>query len=647
MSRSPSLGPVAALLAASLGTFVPTLAGAAEFTERLSTDTGGAELSRASATPDIDAGGRFTAFVTSAGGVAPGGTGGKLQVYVRERRSGVVERVSVDAGGTAGNGDSFAPSISADGRFVAFASLSTNLAAGDANTRSDVYLRDRLRGETRLVSATTGNSAANGPSRQPSISEDGRFVAYASEAGNIVPPDTNTFSDVFVFDRVAGTTERVSDADDGGEGDGDSEKPDVSADGRRVAFVSAASNLVADDTDDRPDAFVRDRVAGTTVRANLQANGAPGGAGVSFARISDDGARVAFFAKGSGLATGSTDRDVYVKTLDSGAIEAFATGDLAPSDGAYDIDAIDIDAGGCRVAFELVSRDAGEPPAAWLRDCDDGSFREVGAGAFAPSIDAAGRDVAFVSASGALVADDGNGVADAFLLDTGDACPVDAARLVRTLKNDTWTMLSLPCEPPPGSDTLADVFDELDADEIDETFAVFTFVASGAGAGRYVRATADTRLRTGEGFWINQRTGSDLDVRLPAGSNRVPRDTASLSCEAPDGCWRVTLSGDLSRTPWNLVGNPFDRAVPIGDVVTSAPDGPCESPAGCTFAQATDEGGPNLLDAPFARWDDELAVPDYEPLGDGDELPPWSAVWVRELGGAAGNVPVLDLPYED
>lgn len=160
-------------------------------------------------------------------------------------------------------------------------------------------------------------------------------------------------------------------------------------------------------------------------------------------------------------------------------------------------------------------------------------------------------------------------------------------------------------------------------------------------------ATLDTRLRPGEGFWIIQQDEDTVDLRLPVGSNRLPRDTLSLACDAPSGCWRVALSGDLRRTPWILVGNPFDRALAVGDTVATTPTGLCASPAGCTFTQASDAASANLIGVPLFRWDDTASTPFYEALDGGGSLPPWSGIWVRETDGAAGNAPSLDLPYRD
>jgi Tol biopolymer transport system component len=164
--------------------------------------------------------------------------------------------------GTQGNQTSAEPTVSADGRYVAFESLASNLVRGDTTGTWDVFVRDRAAGTTELVSvAGDGTPGRPGFSQEPSISPDGRYVAFLSAASNLVPRDTNETEDVFVHDRVAGTNERASVASDGTEGDGGSGEPSISADSRYVAFESLASNLVPvpGDTNFDADVFVRDR----------------------------------------------------------------------------------------------------------------------------------------------------------------------------------------------------------------------------------------------------------------------------------------------------------------------------------------------------------------------------------------------------
>jgi len=229
---------------------------------------------------------------------------------------GVIERASVATDGSESNGSSDNPSISANGRFVAFSSSATNLAAGDTNGVQDIFLRDTCFGvasgctpSTQRVSLASDGSAANGASDLASISADGRYVAFTSDATNLVPGDTNGVADIFVRDTCASvpsgctpTTSRVSVASDGSQGNLASASPSISANGRFVAFVTG-SILVLGDINGASDAFVRDTCAGvasctpSTVRISTITDGLADNRGVVSTTISADGRYVAFVAR--------------------------------------------------------------------------------------------------------------------------------------------------------------------------------------------------------------------------------------------------------------------------------------------------------------------------------------------------------------
>src|SRR5437870_3874045 len=190
-------------------------------------------------------------------------------------------RVSVASGGTEGDDASLGSALSADGRFVAFDSAATDLVAGDTNGVSDVFVHDRQTGTTERVSVASGGAQGNGSSGligfafPPALSADGRFVAFLSVATNLVAGDTNGATDVFVHDRQTGATERVSVASGGGtQGNRNSGGffafPALSADGRLVAFHSAATNLVAGDTNGAYDVFVHELTVSTTTTSTTQ-----------------------------------------------------------------------------------------------------------------------------------------------------------------------------------------------------------------------------------------------------------------------------------------------------------------------------------------------------------------------------------------
>jgi Tol biopolymer transport system component len=263
------------------------------------------------------------AFESHATNLVPGDTNNAHDVFVRDREAGPIERVPLAADGGRANGESYSPSLSADGRFVAFESYATDLVPGDTNGQRDIFVRDRQAGTTERVSLTADGAQAGGNSTSLSLSADGRFVAFVS-GDNLVPGDTNGVTDVFVRDRQAGVTERVSVGAGGAQADEASSLPSLSADGRLVAFVSDAANLVPGDTNGQRDIFVRDRQAGTTERVSLTADGAQaGGATGSSSRslspsLSADGRFVTFDSVAANLVPGDTNNapDVFVHARD-------------------------------------------------------------------------------------------------------------------------------------------------------------------------------------------------------------------------------------------------------------------------------------------------------------------------------------------
>ncbi|HEX7899501.1 MAG TPA: fibronectin type III domain-containing protein [Planctomycetota bacterium] len=227
--------------------------------------------------PSLSGTGTVVAFESAATNV-PGKTFGTDDVFVKNVSTGAIEIASVSTAGVIGAGSSRNPSLSADGTLVVFVSDAENLVGDDNNGARDVFVRDRSAGTTVRVSVATGNVQANAASDKPVISADGRFVAFSSTANNLVAGDTNGFEDVFVHDRVTGMTTRASVATDGTQGNLFSFPGGFSPDGRYLTFSSAASNLVAGDSNAATDAFLRDRQAGTTTRLSVTSGGVQGNA---------------------------------------------------------------------------------------------------------------------------------------------------------------------------------------------------------------------------------------------------------------------------------------------------------------------------------------------------------------------------------
>lgn len=263
--------------------------------------------------------GRYVAMESRAQLVVLPGNGGS-DVYVRDRQALTTERVSVNTIGTPGDDQSFSPDISADGRYVAFASLATNLVPGDTNAGTDVFVRDRQSGTTERVSVdSAGNQATTIASAEanPAISADGRFVAFISAAGNLVADDTNMQFDTFVHDRQTGATERVS--FDGPPASptepGTDGPPGISADGRYVVFSLPDPGSVPRHV------WLRDRQTGSLENMSVSSLGVPGNSFSEYPAISADGRFIVFESFATNLVSTPLNAplNVFVRDRLSGA----------------------------------------------------------------------------------------------------------------------------------------------------------------------------------------------------------------------------------------------------------------------------------------------------------------------------------------
>ncbi len=264
------------------------------------------------AAPAIDPAGRFVVFLSSATNLVTNSLTGQYNVYLRDTQAGTTTLVSADPSGVGSAVSPITvPQMSADGRYVVFVAPDGSLVPNDRNRVDDVFLRDVVSGTNELISARDPALATltpNGASMLStfSLSTDGRYVAFASEADNLVPGDTNGLRDIFVRDLTAWANVLVSVATNGGGADGLSTDPAISGDGRYVAFTSGADNLVAGDTNKAQDVFVRDLQAGTTVLVSRSYNGAgPGNAASYSPMLSSDGRFVLFRSLALNLASGS------------------------------------------------------------------------------------------------------------------------------------------------------------------------------------------------------------------------------------------------------------------------------------------------------------------------------------------------------
>jgi Tol biopolymer transport system component len=427
-----------------------SLAAQSDPRSRVSVGSNGVEGNGDSYQAAISSDGRYVAFSSDADNLVAGDQNFAYDVFVHDRATGTTVRVSVDSNGVGGDRDSYSPSISAGGRFVAFSSVADNLVAADQNGFQDVFVHDRDpdgngifdegNGVTTRVSKSSGGSEGDGVSDAASMSADGSVVAFVSYATNLVSGDTNQCADIFVRDRSAGTTTRVSVDSSGAQSNYESRAPSLSRDGRWVAFQSIATNLVAGDTNACDDVFVHDLSTGTTVRASVNTAGIQGNHASTVATLCADGSRVAFQSQAGNFS--KIDRkglvDVFLRDLvagtttlvsvdssgaaandasfapmisEDGTTVAFASQatNLSPNDtdGVYDVFVRDLNAGTTAIVSQT----------AWLESTE----------AYTATLSGDGRFVVFYSDSPDLVADDRNGDYDLFVYDRSIPEPVAAS----------------------------------------------------------------------------------------------------------------------------------------------------------------------------------------------------------------------------
>lgn len=454
---------VASALAMSAAALVGVLrlvpAAHAQPTELVSLTEASEQTNNTSDSPAVSADGRYVAFVSKANNIVAGDTNSRADIFVRDRTLGTTVRVSVSSAGAEADKDSANPTISSDGRFVAFDSVSATLVANDLNGQKDVFLHDRDSdndgtfdepGEISTVRASvdeTGTERTRA-AMLPAISGDGRWVTFEAAEGS-------GKQDVRIFDRDAGTSQVASTDDNGVVGNGKSENPQISGTGRYVVFESNANNLVADDDNGTIDIFWVDRDAdengtfdealGTLIaRASLTSDEEEADGASKYPDVSDDGMHVTFASVAENLDTGITNnkRDVFVRDMGLGLTFRISLGP-GGAEGQAESTLPWISGDGRCIAFqsaasELVSNDTNGRRDVFLYDRDadrNGTFDDLGGvtltrvsvdstGAEAnnhsgdivrPALSGDGLSAVFNSASTNLVEDDDNGKRDVFL----------------------------------------------------------------------------------------------------------------------------------------------------------------------------------------------------------------------------------------
>jgi Tol biopolymer transport system component len=273
----------------------------------------------------ISGDGKLVALSSGATNLVANDTNAAYDVFIKNVATGAILRASTAADGTQANGTSTLPTISGDGRTVAFTSSASNLVAGDTNGADDVFVKNLTTGAiTRVSTAADGTQGNSASGLFTSLSRDGKLVAFSSSATNLVAGDTNGVDDIFVKNLTTGAITRVSTATDGTQGNVGSLAPVISADGTKVSFSSRASNLVPGDTNISNDLFVKDLITGELTRVSVNASGTQGNAASNASSLSADGSRIAFQSNASNLVPGDTNNagDVFV----AATVVCFSTG---------------------------------------------------------------------------------------------------------------------------------------------------------------------------------------------------------------------------------------------------------------------------------------------------------------------------------
>jgi Tol biopolymer transport system component len=390
----------------------------------------GGEADGASFTPAISADGRYVAFASAASRLVSGDTNNTEDVFLFDRVTRKTERVSLSSAGEQGGGDSYGPAVSADGRYVAFTSSAPNLTAGDDNSELDIFVRDRVARTTVLASVGPHGTMADGPSVAPSISADGRLVAFESDADSLTPNDSNGTGDVFVHDLVTDVTRMLSVGGNGVQTESPSFGPAISADGSSVAFESFSSRLVPDDSNGALDVFVVDLPTGNIDRVSLATGGGQPNDRSYSPSISADGRIVGFASFANNLVEDDTNGllDVFIHRRDQKTTARLSVGPHgAQGDGLSFAPVVSADGGLVVFSSEattLVPDDSNATRDVFLAATASGAVSRLSrAGSRAqgdgPSlgavVDASGVMVAFASFATNLVEGDTNGQSDVFV----------------------------------------------------------------------------------------------------------------------------------------------------------------------------------------------------------------------------------------
>jgi hypothetical protein len=571
----------AATLALVIG-MSSALRGSSGLTTLVSVSTAGVPGDGNSGAGNITADGRYVVFFSISTTLAPEDTDRFFDVFVRDLQSGTTTLESVSSDGTKGFGTSSWPFITDDGRYITFQSDARNLVAGGTNGRQHIYVRDRVAGTTELVSMSTAGAQADNLNDVGNISGDGRFVVFISYASNLVAGDTNGSPDVFVRDRQLRTTRRVSVSSSGGQANGSSLWPRISADGRFVAFVSVATNLAGSDANGTvEDIYLHDMQARTTRRVSLSSAGVQANSVSTIPFLSSDGQTLAFISFASNLVAGDTNGhwDVFVRDLPTGVTERVSVSS-GGAQGNDESGAPYLSPDGRFISFHsvasnLVPGDTNGSLDVFRHDRLTGTTDLVSvsstgfqgnANSDSAAISADGSRVAFYSSASNLVADDVNGSLDVFVRelavpDTPPSSPtlssftVDPNSVAGGTPSTGTVTLPDPAPPEGSVVTLASEAPSvasvpssitIPAGATSGSFTISTFASSTTRVGlsaTHVDTTLFSSITVGP---VALSTLSVSPTSVVAGSSST--GTVTLNAAAPSGGAAVSLSASSSST---------------------------------------------------------------------------------------------------
>lgn len=549
-----------------------SMAVAAPVTTPLLSRVGGNALT---SQPSVSADGQLVAFVSAASDLVPGDANGVNDVFAWDLSKGSVTRVSLASNGVEAAHPSADPRVSADGRFIVF-DTAAELTADDTDSQVDVYVWDQLTGALERVSQPTGNptGSASGPAYAAGVTPSG-LVIFQSNAGNLVAGDTNGTSDVFARTMPGGAIERLSVSSSNAESHGDSFSASVNPDGRFVAFASRAEDLLQGDSNGSADIFVRDLSNDTTTLVSVSSAGGSSGGTARSPSMSSDGHLIAFDSDATDLTPGGSQgvRQVYVRDLTAGTTRLASAANDGTS-GNLDSTEPALSGNGSRIAFRslasnLVPGDTNAAEDVFAADLTkgligrvsvSGSYQQAGGSSFGPSLNADGRLIAFPSDADNLQNGDTNGVSDVFVRSL-DAMMLSAATPTITGTAKVGSVLTAhPGTWGPAPVTLA-----------------YQWKANGAPITGAVGSTFTVPMSTISKAITVTLTGSETGytpvAMTSASTATVPRVTTGVSSGASSTTvtygGAVTISGTLRRSDSGaaLVGLPVVveyRTTPTG-----------------------------------------------------------------------------------